>query len=77
MVSALDLYFRPPCVYCMSKNQTEPIYIRLAAVGALITGALAIIQSFNAVLSSDYVGAGVLLLASALSFGFIVNVSRK
>lgn len=61
----------------MSKDSNESIYIRLAAVGALITGALAIIQSFNAVLSSDYVGAGVLLVASALSFGFIVNVARK
>jgi hypothetical protein len=61
----------------MSSGSSESIYIRLAAVGALITGALAIIQSFNAVLSSDYVGAGVLLVASALSFGFIVNVARK
>jgi hypothetical protein len=61
----------------MSSDSSESIYIRLAAVGALITGALAIIQSFNAVLSSDYVGAGVLLIASALSFGFIVNVARK
>lgn len=61
----------------MSSDSGEPIYIRLAAVGALITGALAIIQSFNAVMSGDYVGAGVLLVASALSFGFIVNVVRK
>ena len=61
----------------MSNDSGEPIYIRLAAVGALITGALAIIQSFNATMSNDYVGAGVLLVASALSFGFIVNVVRK
>jgi len=61
----------------MSNNTSESIYIRLAAVGALITGALGMIQCINASLSGDYIGAGIMLVASALSFGFIMNVVRK
>ena len=58
-------------------NDTESIYIRLAAVGALITGGLGIILSINAMLSGNEIGAGVLLVASALAFGFIVNVATR
>jgi len=35
------------------------------------------IQCINASLSGDYIGAGILLVASALSFGFIMNVIRR
>lgn len=42
---------------------------RLALVGRLVVGVLAIILAINAALDSEYVGAGVLLIAAALAFG--------
>ena len=61
----------------MTSKSNESIYIKLAAVGALITGGLGIILAINASLSNNYLGAGVLLVASALAFGFIVNVAAR
>ena len=43
-------------------------YVRFAHVGPVITGVLGIILAINASLGDDFVGAGLLLAASALSF---------
>lgn len=47
----------------MSDNLSKHIYIRLTAVGTLITVALGMIQCINASLSGDYIGAGILVVA--------------
>ncbi|MFC1935320.1 hypothetical protein ACFLX9_00920 [Chloroflexota bacterium] len=49
---------------------------RVSFWGATITGFLGIILTVNAVLSEEYVGAGVLLIASALSFGIVQHLGR-
>jgi len=46
---------------------------RLAVGGALITGWIGIILAINAVLSDNEIGAGILLIAAALAFGFVIN----
>lgn len=42
---------------------------RLGLVGRLATGVLALVLAINASLESEWVGAGVLLIAAALAFG--------
>ena len=42
---------------------------RLSLPGRLVTGVIAIVLAINASLDSEYVGAGVLLIAAALAFG--------
>ncbi len=42
---------------------------RLKQIGTLATGVLAWILAINAALESEWVGAGVLLIAAALAFG--------
>ena len=42
---------------------------RLRMLGTLATGVLAWILAINAALESEWVGAGVLLIAAALAFG--------
>ena len=50
---------------------------RVALWGSAIVGFLAIILSINASLSDQFIGAGLLLIASALAFGFIGFVFLK
>lgn len=45
--------------------------INLAVLGSLITGIFGWIFAFNAMMGGDEVGAGTLLIASALAFGFL------
>jgi hypothetical protein len=54
---------------------------RSATWGSLITGFFAWILALNAALSNEYIGAGILLVASALAFGivaamYLANKSR-
>ena len=44
---------------------------RIVISGTAITGFLGIILALNASLADEYVGAGVLLIASALAFGLL------
>jgi len=48
------------------------VYAKLAAAFALLTGVIGIILALNSVISGNPVGAGVLLAASALSFGLLL-----
>jgi hypothetical protein len=50
---------------------------RVAVWGSVIVGFLGIILAINAALDSQLIGAGVLLVASAMSFGFIGFVFVK
>jgi hypothetical protein len=45
------------------------VYAKVAAVSALIAGWLALLMAFNTYLGGDGVGAGALMVASALAFG--------
>lgn len=45
--------------------------INLAVLGTLITGIFGWIFAYNSILGGDGVGAGTLLIASALAFGFL------
>ncbi len=49
---------------------------RVAFWGCTIVGFAGLIPAVNAVLDDEYVGAGLLLLASAVAFGAIGYVSR-
>ncbi len=66
----------------METNQTSglsaSIARRVALLGSTITGFLGLVLAINAALSDEYIGAGVCLVASALSFGVIgYNFVRK
>ena len=50
---------------------------RVALWGSVIVGFLGIILAINASLDSKLIGAGVLLIASAMAFGFIGFVFLK
>jgi hypothetical protein len=45
--------------------------IGLAAIGPVIVGIVSFIAAFFPLLSADFTGAGVFLIASALSFGLL------
>jgi len=49
---------------------------KIAAVGAIITGIAGWIFAINAMMSSEYIAAGVILIASALAFG-VVTIARN
>ena len=50
-------------------SETEPGGVRrLRLLGTLATGVLAWILAINAALDSEWIGAGVLLIAAALAF---------
>lgn len=42
----------------------------------IIIGLLAVVGSINAMLSNQFSGAGILLLASAVSFGILYNKKK-
>ncbi len=44
---------------------------RIALTGTTITGILGVIMAINAISSSEYVGAGLLLIAAAIAFGVL------
>ena len=48
------------------------IYSKIAAVGALLTGIFGWILAINAMMSSNEIGAGVILIGSALAFGLLL-----
>ncbi|MFC1956380.1 hypothetical protein ACFLWZ_07715 [Chloroflexota bacterium] len=48
------------------------VYAKIAAVGAIITGFIGWILAINAMLSSNEIGAGIILAASALAFGLLL-----
>ena len=50
---------------------------RIAFWGSTVVGFAALILAFNAALDDEYVGAGVLLIASAVAFGAIGYVSGR
>ena len=50
---------------------------RVSFWGATIVGFFAIIAAVNAVYDGEYIGAGVLLLASAFSFASIQRLNRR
>jgi len=50
-----------------------PAARRFAVVGLPSTGVLGIILALNSALSSDFIGAGVCLAASALAFGLLTR----
>jgi hypothetical protein len=50
---------------------------RVALWGCVIVGFLGVILSINASLDSQFIGAGLLLIASALAFGFVGFVFLK
>lgn len=50
---------------------------RVSFWGATLGGFLAIISSINAVYDGEYVGAGLLLIASAFSFASIQRLNRR
>ncbi len=45
----------------------------LSVSGGLLTGAGALVTALAAVLSGDFVGCGVCLVAAALAFGLLAN----
>ena len=49
---------------------------RIAFWGSTIVGFAGLILAVNAALDSEYVGAGILLIASAVAFGAIGYVSK-
>ena len=49
----------------------------VAFVGGLLVGLLGILVAFMAVTESDYVGAGVALLASATAFGLLTLAALR
>ena len=53
-------------------GSSESIYIKLAALGALITGCLGILLAIDSISRGNEMGAGVLLMASALAFGLMI-----
>ena len=48
------------------------VYAKLAAVFALIAGVMSMIFAVSSMLGGNEIGAGVLLAASALSFGLLL-----
>lgn len=50
---------------------------RTAFWGCTIVGFAGLIVAFNAALDSEYVGAGALLIASAVAFGAIGHVASR
>ena len=50
---------------------------RVTFWGSVIAGFLGVILAINASLDSQFVGAGLLLIASALAFGFVGFVFLK
>jgi hypothetical protein len=50
---------------------------RVTLWGSVLVGFLGLILSINASLDSQFVGAGLLLIASALAFGFVGFVFLK
>ncbi|MDO8578887.1 MAG: hypothetical protein Q7R50_06900 [Dehalococcoidales bacterium] len=48
------------------------VYSKIAGVGAIITGFIGWILAINAMVSNNELAAGVLLVASALAFGFLL-----
>jgi len=47
------------------------IVVDLAAIGPVVVGIVSLIAALFPFFSGDYVGAGLLLIASALSFGLL------
>jgi hypothetical protein len=50
---------------------------RVAVWGATFAGLLGLLVAINAALSDEYVGAGVCLVASALSFAVVGNAFAR
>ena len=44
---------------------------RISLTGTAITGILGVIMAINSISSSEYVGAGLLLIAAAIAFGVL------
>ena len=64
----------------MEEEQTWPnpaMVRRVSFWGATLVGFLALIYSVNAINDGEYVGAGVLLLASSFSFASIQRLNRR
>ena len=64
----------------MEEEQTWPnvaMVRRVSFWGATIVGFLGIILSVAAVEAGEYIGAGVLMIASAFSFASIQRLSRR
>ena len=47
------------------------IVLDLAAIGPVVVGVTSLIAALSTFFGGDYVGAGVLMIASALSFGLL------
>ncbi len=53
------------------------IFSKIAAVGALGTGFFGWILAINAMMSSNEIGAGIILAGSALAFGLLLIASSR
>ncbi|MFC1958729.1 hypothetical protein ACFLV6_02305 [Chloroflexota bacterium] len=60
------------------KTRKEQVMLKRSAIwGSLITGFVGWICAINSMLSSNEVGAGVCLLASAVAFGIIAFLATR
>ena len=53
------------------KRRVSSTIIGLAAIGPAIVGIVSFVAAFLPLVAADFIGAGVLFIASALSFGLL------
>jgi len=64
-------------IWAMKTDKEQVMLKRSAIWGSLITGFAGWISAINSMLSSNEVGAGVCLLASAAAFGIIAFLATR